>query len=241
MLLLHGFCETHEIWNDLTSLPLSGLQLVAIDLPGFGQSPLPPAPFSLDEIGRRILEWIDAQGLHRPALVGHSLGGYVALAMAARSPDSIGALALLHSTPYPDSPERKANRDRVISFVQQHGVGPFVDTFVPSLFYDRHHPAVHVVDAIARQTSADTLVAYAAAMRDRPSSAGVIAALKAPVMIFGGENDAIVTADVTVDMAKLNPHTTLHLVPHTGHMGMFECPDLARKALGDFLKTAPIG
>ncbi len=82
IILIHGFCETHEIWSGFdTKLSHYG-RVISIDLPGFGNSPLPPTSFTIDVIAEIILKWLKDSQIKDPVLVGHSLGGYVVLAMA---------------------------------------------------------------------------------------------------------------------------------------------------------------
>src|ERR1043165_252005 len=130
IILIHGFCETHEIWNGFADKLAEKFEVFAIDLPGFGGSPLLPTPFSIQEVAVKVRDWIDQVGLQFPIVIGHSLGGYVALAMAKKSQENIAGIGLFQSTAYADSEERKTNRNRVIAFVKAHGADPFIDTFV---------------------------------------------------------------------------------------------------------------
>lgn len=235
VLLIHGFCETHEIWNGLTESLAETSEVFAIDLPGFGQSEFPSTPFSIAAIAERILDWLDQERIMLPFVVGHSLGGYIALAMAAHAPEKIRGLCLFHSTPYPDSEERKANRNRVIEFVKANGVGPFVDTFVPGLFFDKRHPVIPFVHKIARKTPKEALLAYAEAMRDRPSSAGFLEKFEKPVLILAGENDTIIPKESVQEYGLLAKMGLVQILIDTGHMAMFEQPLMVRNILVGFL------
>src|SRR5258708_5460057 len=132
IILIHGFCETHEIWNGFVEGLSKKFEIFVIDLPGFGNSPILASPFfSIDDAGAKVFEWIVQQKINQPIVIGHSLGGYVALAMAKRHAEKFAGLGLIQSTAFPDSEERKANRNKVIEFVKAHGTDPFIDTFVP--------------------------------------------------------------------------------------------------------------
>src|SRR5579859_274110 len=151
VILIHGFCETHEIWSGFAEDFSGEFEVFSVDLPGFGKSPIPPPPFSIRDIALKMLDWTDRNNISQPFVVGHSLGGYVALAMAQLEQEKISGICLFHSTPYPDSEERKSNRNRVMEFVKVNGVGPFVDTFVPGLFLDKKHPSIPYVDRMAQK------------------------------------------------------------------------------------------
>src|SRR5882762_1616418 len=84
LILIHGFCETHEIWNGVAEKLSEKFEVFTIDLPGFGNSPSLKTPFSLDTIGTKVYDWITKEKIKNPVVIGHSLGGYVTLAMAAR-------------------------------------------------------------------------------------------------------------------------------------------------------------
>jgi pimeloyl-ACP methyl ester carboxylesterase len=238
VLLIHGFCETHEIWNDFAKALAESFEVFSIDLPGFGESPLPPTPFSIHEIGGTILTWINQSNIRSPFLVGHSLGGYLALSMAEQAQQKISGLCLFHSTPYPDNDEKKSNRNRVIEFVRKNGVDPFVDTFVPGLFNDKKHPAIPGVYKIARKTSQETLLAYSSAMRDRPSSIEFLRKIEKPVLTLAGQKDSIVMAETALEYGRLAKRSAVHILENTGHMGMLERPEEATRILSDFISVS---
>ncbi len=239
LVLIHGFCENHEIWTEFAEALSEKFEVYLIDLPGFGNSPLPSEPFSIDSIGAEVSEWIDLKRIEQPIIIGHSLGGYVTLAMAARHPEKFAGIGLFHSTAYPDSEERKTNRNKVIEFVKAHGVDPFIDTFVPSLFFNKKHLAIPAVDKIARSTSQQTLLAYTAAMRDRPSSIDFLKKVSKPLLILGGDKDSVIPAEITKELGQLNRKSIVHLFKNTGHMAMYECPQEAQKVITEFVETIP--
>ena len=237
ILLLHGFCETHEIWNGILEMLAEDYEVFAVDLPGFGQSALPKTPFSISEISEIVLNWLSKEKINLPFIVGHSLGGYVALSIARQAQLKIRGLCLFNSTPYPDSDERKSNRNRVIEFVEKNGVDPFIDAYVPALFYDKKHASIPFVFSIARRTSKETLIGYALAMRDRPSSIEFLKKIEKPVLTIAGENDSIVTLDTAVEFGRLARKNAVHILKNSGHMGMLEQPEAAVSILNDFVAS----
>ncbi|HEV8511873.1 MAG TPA: alpha/beta hydrolase [Cyclobacteriaceae bacterium] len=238
VLLIHGFCETHEIWNGFAEKLSEAFEVFAIDLPGFGDSPLPATPFTIQDVAKDLLNWIDQENIRSPFLVGHSLGGYTALAMAKQGQEKISGLCLFNSTPYPDSDDRKSNRNKVIEFVKKNGVDPFIDTYVPGLFLDKKHPAIPDVYKIARRTSEETLLAYTSAMRDRPSSIDFLKEFQKPLLTITGDNDSIISVESVREFGHLAKTSWVHILENTGHMGMFEQPDKALRILSDFMSNA---
>jgi pimeloyl-ACP methyl ester carboxylesterase len=239
VILIHGFCETSEIWDGFSSDLAKSFNVFSIDLPGFGKSPLPSTPFSIDTIAQQVISWIDEQQIKSPVLIGHSLGGYVSLSIAWQAPEKVGGLVLFHSTAFDDPEEKKANRTRVIEFVKTHSVDPFIDTFVPSLFRDKKDPRMAMVDKIARKTSPDTLINYTLAMRDRLSRVNFLKDFRAPFLALGGQWDTIVTPEITLQHAKFAPQSSAFLLPESAHIGMVEQRSLAIEKLNEFLLCIP--
>ncbi len=234
LVLIHGFCETHEVWLDLAGRLAEKCRVLIPDLPGFGASKLPQTPFSLSDIASEMWHWLDGLGVQKPVLVGHSLGGYVALAMAEIRPDAPAGLGLFHSTATADSEEKKLNRTRVMDFVEKNGVDPFVDTFVPGLFHKKDPAAIQRVDALARKTKKETLLAYTRAMRDRPDRQAVLRQAHQPVLIVAGEHDTLIPLKILENQSKLLQQGHLEVLKQTGHMGMFEAPAEALSVLYRF-------
>jgi pimeloyl-ACP methyl ester carboxylesterase len=222
LVLLHGFCETHQIWDGLAKELAKDFRVITPDLPGFGKSQLPATPFTMDDIGSRLIDWLAEKKIVKPVIIGHSLGGYVALAMAEKNPDSISGLGLFHSTAFADSEEKKTNRDKTIAFVQKNGVAPFVETFVPGLFHQKENPAIDFVKEIALTTPVDTLISYSLAMRDRPSREGFLRSFRGNVLVVAGMYDSVIPFSMLQHISKLTSKTMFCPLENTGHMGMFE-------------------
>jgi pimeloyl-ACP methyl ester carboxylesterase len=193
-----------------------------------------PAPFSIDDVAAAIVQWIQEMEINRPVLIGHSLGGYVTLAVANRIEKLPAGIGLFHSTALPDTEEKKANRNKVIEFVTRNGVKPYIDTFVPGLFYDKNSSSIPLVNRILSEARAEALTAYLAAMRDRPDSTGVIAKFTKPLLFLCGAKDELIPVETNEKQAKNAQKGTLTVLPGTGHMGMFEAPAESARALALF-------
>ena len=238
LVLIHGFCETHEIWDHFAENLSGNFRVLLPDLPGFGRSSLPPTPITVRDIGLSMLSWLDELHLEAPVIIGHSLGGYVVLAMANAQPGRFPGFGLFHSTAYADSEEKKESRNKVIDFVGRNGVQPFIDTYVPGLFYQKENPHEAEVHQIASRTAAETLVAYAAAMRDRPSQLALLETFPKPILMIAGQHDAIITYDHSSAQAQLLRIPFFCGLQDTGHMGMFENEPESLKIVKDFTEFA---
>ncbi|MEZ4973148.1 MAG: alpha/beta hydrolase [Cyclobacteriaceae bacterium] len=222
LILLHGFCETGAIWGPMVKLLPEGIEVIAVDLPGFGKSELPKEKFSIADIGSLVIDWIRSMKIPKAVLVGHSLGGYVGLSMLAQAPDLFSEFVLFQSTALPDSAEKRENRNKVIEFVNANGVDAYVRNFIPSLFKIRRDEDINFALKIAFQTQKDTFIGYTEAMRDRPSSEPLLAGKSVPISIIAGGEDTVVPIASLRAQAVANPSIDLKVLEGVGHMGMLE-------------------
>jgi pimeloyl-ACP methyl ester carboxylesterase len=234
LVLIHGFCETSSIWDDFVPRLSSQFRVICPDLPGFGMSKMLPSGFSLSDVGMEMVKWLQTNGIVKPVVIGHSLGGYVTLAMANKGDLQLAGIGLFHSTALPDTEEKKVNRNKVIDFVNKNGVKPYIDTFVPGLFYDKQSPHIPSVNHLLNKADSSALTGYLAAMRDRPDQSVLLARFARPVLLLGGEHDEIIPAESLQKQAKSLQKGTLALLPDTGHMGMLESGEKSAREVAKF-------
>jgi pimeloyl-ACP methyl ester carboxylesterase len=236
LVFIHGFCDNQQLWSEFIKPFTTEFRVITLDLPGFGKSLLPPVPFTLEDVGDALSSWLTELGLEQPILVGHSLGGYVSLSMLERHARQLSGIVLFHSTSYADSEERKKVRDKVMAFVGDNGVAPFMETFVPGLFADKSDPSIPGTRERTLGTSREALIAYAAAMRDRPDRTRLLATSEKPVLILGGMKDSLIPIDDLRKIAQQAPKSELFELPNAAHMGMFEAKIDAQSILSSYVK-----
>jgi pimeloyl-ACP methyl ester carboxylesterase len=222
VILLHGFPFHQKIWDSFAEKLSENFRVVTVDLPGFGRSPSIKPPFTIDQVGDELVSWIEKNKLSGCALIGHSLGGYIALAVAHKKPSLLSSLALFHSTAYPDSAEKKISRNKVLEFIDKNGVESFTSNFIAPLFVDQQHPAISQVRAIAVQATTETVKGYTAAMRDREDRTDVLKSFNKPILIMGGENDPGISVDSINTQTSVCSTCKTFILLETAHMGMFE-------------------
>ncbi len=234
LLFLHGFCETHEIWMNFIDPLTKHFRVIVLDLPGFGRSDSLPSPFTIDQVGNAVAGWMTEKNLNKAITMGHSLGGYVALSIAEHHPEKVAGLGLIHSTIFADSEEKRNNRNKVIDFVRKNGVKPFIDTFVPGLFFDKMHPAAADVRRIALGSRPETLIAYAEAMRDRPDRTLIWQNAAIHKLLIAGVEDTLVPLEASREMSKLALHADYFELEKTAHMGFFEAKSECQEIIKRF-------
>jgi pimeloyl-ACP methyl ester carboxylesterase len=135
VVFIHGYGEDLSLWDDLRATLSQKYKVIAIDLPGFGKSQPIDGPFSLNQIAEIVHDYITLNlQIEQFIVLGHSLGGYISLALAESFPNSVLAFGLINSTSFADKDEKKANREKTVEFINKYGAAFFLQAFVPNLF-----------------------------------------------------------------------------------------------------------
>lgn len=157
------------------------------------------------------------------------------LAMLNQQPQLFTGACLFHSTAFADSDEKKISRNKVIEFVTNHGVKPFIESFIPPLFYNQSNPRISDVVNLALGTKKETLISYVGAMRDRPDQTEVLKKFKGPILFVSGEKDGVVSPESLEKQSKMANRPVLHVLPEVAHMAMFESEQVVMNQIRDFL------
>lgn len=240
LVLLHGFCEDSSVWSEL--LPhLSGVPTLCLDLPGFGAAPLPAEP-SMEIYARSVRDALDAAGLEKCVLVGHSMGGYVALEFAARWPECLAGLGLFHSHPYADPPERREVRLRGLEMLRSGKKDLYVAQLFPGLFAPAFAEArpdvVNTLIVNGKKQPAEGIAAALESMMQRRDHQDTLRHLPCPALFLLGAEDALVPLDAGLHAATLPDQTDVRVLSGVGHMAMFEATEVAARAVSEFYYTA---
>ncbi len=223
-----------KVWGDFHQHFTSSNTVYMPDLPGFGESPLLKAGFTLSDVGAAMNAWAEGNKIHNAVVVGHSLGGYVALEMIRQRPGNYGGLVLFHSTAYADSEEKKESRTKVVQFIRDNGVLAFTSNFIQPLFHNANHPAISEVRALCVSAGEGAVVGYTQAMRDRSDNTRVLQEYQGPVLLLGGAHDKSISAEWLKSQADLNARIKLEILEDAAHMGMYESREACSRLIGQF-------
>src|SRR6185312_6074966 len=161
--------------------------------------------------------------LRRYVIVGHSMGGYVGLAFAELFPENLRGLCLFHSTAFPDSDEKKKDRDRASEAAKKH-TAQFLKTFAANLFADPDDPNVLKLQALTADTQPRGIVAALQGMKMRPSREIVLKFAQYPVLFILGKKDKIIDWEKALPQTEIPPHGEVLLLEDAAHMGFYESP-----------------
>ena len=238
VVLLHGFGETGGIWGFQKDCLEKSFRLLIPDLPGSGGSAL-PADMSIESLARAVHFMLQEEGIERCAMIGHSMGGYVALAFADLYAGMLSGLGLFHSTAYADSDEKKSTRQKGMQFMRAHGALAFLKTAIPNTY----NPATkEKAPALIEQQledasnfSAEALIQYYTAMIQRPDRTAWLRDTTLPVLFIMGRHDSAVPMADSLAQCHLPQLAYIHVLDDSGHMGMVEEPEQSNAFLHRFL------
>ncbi|RYU78864.1 alpha/beta fold hydrolase [Hymenobacter persicinus] len=235
LVFLHGFAESREIWSELLPGLPEHYRVLNLNLLGHGTNIHDVRDYSMEAQARYVADKLQAAGVGKALLVGHSMGGYVALAFAERWPERVAGLALINSSAYADSEEKKANREKNVAFVERHGVEKFMESFIRPLFAPAHRESMgrqrEFLEEIGKATPAETIIGGMRAMAARPDRTNVLRTAKFPVLLVAGKDDVAVPLEQSVAQAPLAPVAHALFLADVGHLAYFEEPELTRRAI----------
>lgn len=158
-------------------------------------------------------------------LVGASMGGYCALALARLAPERVRALVLAGSRADADSPEQRDARMETIGLIQNGGAQALWDRMSPLLTAAASDDVVQRMYGMALEQTAEDLIRAVRVIRDRQDSTDVVASLEAPVHVVVGDQDALIAPEEAKALAASAPNGRAVVFEGTGHLPSLEQPD----------------
>jgi pimeloyl-ACP methyl ester carboxylesterase len=238
VVLLHAGPADRGMWTELLpELAAAGYRGIAMDLPGFGEAEI--TPDSVDH--EAVLETMDALGVDRAVLVGNSLGGDVALRVAAVAPERIMGLVLVSTPPVPLKPSAELRRawDAETAAIESGNIGAAVDAVVEA--WTLPDAPAELRKRIARmqrralELQLDVEVAEAPDPLEKDPDA--LRAVAVPVLIAAGEFDMADFRDGANQLAHLFEDADVVTIPAAGHLAPLEQPEAFSELLLDYLRS----
>jgi pimeloyl-ACP methyl ester carboxylesterase len=228
VVLLHGFLESHTMWE---ALELSTIfKTIAIDLPGHGSSKNEPTVTSIEQMATCVKLTLDELDINEFHLIGHSMGGYVALEFLKQFGLN-GKMILLNSNFWQDDAKKKADRLRVANLVLKNK-RLFIREAIPGLFSDptAHTAEIQTLIKEAFDIPAEHIAACSVAMRNRDNHLVTIKKEAKKISILQGETDKLCSTE-KMEIAVEGLEISYLKVPKAGHMSHFENTSFVRNAI----------
>lgn len=233
VVLLHGFGEDATIWSGYVPFLQKDFYMIVPEYARLSNLK------SIEDYADFVEKEVTSKGFEKCVIIGHSMGGYIALAFAEKYPEKVLGLGLFHSTAFADSDEKKAARDKNVEFLKTHGAEAFIKVSTPNLYaeaFAKKYPEIIQKHILASSSlPVEALIAGMEAMRDRPDRKHVLKSLRCPVMFIIGEKDKSVNPADAKAQIMIPKFFSSSILDEVGHMGMIEEPEDCLKFVGKFL------
>ena len=238
VVLIHGFLENSSMWNKITPELSKRNRVITIDLLGHGKSDCLGYVHSMELFAATIKAVLKHLKIRKYILVGHSLGGYISLALAKINPLQIKGLCLLNSTSNEDSEERKELRTRANKMVQNN-FETMVKLSVSNLFHQgnllKFKKEIEAVKEEALQTSVQGYIAANEGMKIRKNTNYLLVESNFKKLLIIGEKDPVLKYQTSLEEAKKT--NSKFVVFPDGHMSHIENTAELITVLKNFVKS----
>ena len=242
VILLHGFPLNKAMWDDQLSGIGATYRVIAPDLRGFGESPVPEGVYTMDAMADDVVELLETLEIMGPVVVGGlSMGGYVALSLAARYPTRVKALILMDTRAGADTPEAAQGREATARAVLAADsaatvAGSMLSRIFAKMTLEQHPERVEPMKAIMEQTAPQGVAGALRGMASRPDRRGDLPKIAVPTLVLVGEEDILTPPAEAKAMADAIPNARLEVIPKAAHMAPYENPAAVNAAILGFLK-----
>lgn len=234
LVLLHGFLGSHEVWSEFVKKLSKKFRVIAIDLPGHGETPSIGYYHSMELLAQSVKAVLDKAGVRRYIITGHSMGGYVALTFAELFPENVSGICLFNSTSYADSEEKKKEREKVIRLVKKSHKH-YVGEVVVSLFAPENLPKiskeVEKVSGIAQKITQQSIINSLEGMKERKSRDLILKFAEFPILFIVGKKDGVINYETMYAQMALCKYPSVLMLEDSGHMSFYEAAKETLKEL----------
>lgn len=241
IVFVHGFLETSKIWIEFTHELKKYFKIITVDLPGHGKSDCYGYIHTMELMAQSVHAVLEELNLRKYIMVGHSMGGYVALAYAELYPDNLRGLVLFHSSAFADSAEKIIERERAIIVVKKNQ-NLFVKGAIKKLFNPKYaayyKKEIEEIENDAKSFTKQGIIDCLEGMKQRKDREVILKFAQYPVMFIMGKMDPV------IDFLKLKEQSTIPsksfscVLSESGHMGFIEEKNKSQKALKRFIRMA---
>jgi len=240
IVLLHGYLEAGEVWQPLTDSLSGYFRTIAIDLPGHGDSGVKGETHTMEFLARAVRAVLSDAGESRVLMVGHSLGGYVALAFAEMFPELLAGYVLFASHPHADTPEAVAKRNREIAVVKAGKKSIMYPGNISMMFAKKNLRSMSGElkrsKIIASRISGEGIIAMLNGMIARPSRQSLVESGRVPLLWILGREDLYFSPDKAIRDTRLPHNAEAVILENSGHLGFIEETERSAELITGFAR-----
>lgn len=240
VLWIHGLVLDSSIWDGFTDSSTGEYKHILVDLPGTGKSAGESVPTTIEGFAEAVKNVLDAEGIDRVSVVGHSMGGYVALALIDLYPGLVTRVCLFHSQPFADDIAKKADRKKLMTFLEKNGTEPWMKEFYPGLFTEENRQqltsTISLLIERGIQLKQTAVINTIEALMNRPDRSEVLENFSGPVLFIVGVEDAAIAKNNSLAQLDIPNLSFVEMLDGVAHMGMFEAPFETKNAIKELLE-----
>jgi pimeloyl-ACP methyl ester carboxylesterase len=241
IVLLHGYLESSEVWNGFAEKLKSEFRIISVDLPGHGLSDVYGELHSMEFMATAVKDLVENLELNKVFLVGHSLGGYVALAFLELFHEYLSGYCLFHSQPFADTPAALQKRRREIEIVKAGKKNMMYPDNIIRMFassnLEKFSDSLRKSKNIASQIPGEGITAILKGMMIRPSRLSIMEDGKVPCLWILGLMDNYIPCEIIQANVNLPPNARVIVLKESGHLGFIEEEKLAVSIVRDFVNN----
>lgn len=232
LILIHAFPLDHRLWQHLLDNPPDGFRVIAMDLPGFGSSPIDVIGgrdgYDMGAVAELIASTARSHGIERAVFGGCSMGGYACFAVLSAFPEMVSGLLLSDTRASADSDAAREGRMAVIEAVERLGISAVASSMPSRLLGETtlstNPELVEKIRSIITDQNPDAVIGALAAMARRRDSSDLLGGIDVPTTVVVGSEDALVTTDEAETLASAISGCELEVLDAVGHLPALEAP-----------------
>ncbi len=241
LVLLHGYLETLYVWEEFSKLLSDSYRIVTIDIPGHGLSGALPVN-TMANCADLINELLENLEINNAAILGHSMGGYISIEAIKRHPGRFSALIMMHSSPFADSEEKRAERLREVELVKQGKLNSITRLSVPKMFAPHNKlkmkTNIEEITELAEIHDNDGVIALIKGMMNRDDNADFLRSTSTPLLMIFGNHDNYISVEAAQKFISTMEKPDYYFLENSGHSGFIEEPLLTAELCKQFLEKA---
>ena len=229
LVLIHGHGMNQTIWEGVHSRLNEEFRIIVPNFALFTNFE------TVEEYADELYQYLTNVGITKCTVVGHSMGGYIALAFAEKYPDMIEGFGLFHSIATADDEAKKEQRTKMIELLKEKSSADFIRLTGPNMFGSRFRESYtnKIKDHVEKfaKLPSEALAAGVNAIKNRPDRTHVLRDLNVPLLLIVGMEDLIMPFDKVIEMSGYAKESYPFILSDAGHMGMVERTDTSVKIL----------
>lgn len=235
LVFLHGFPLCRTAWRKQKLALESTFRFIAPDLRGFGESEAPQGKMTMRHYADDVRALLQKLDVGPAVLVGHSMGGYVALAFALAYPNFLLGLVLVGTRSGNDAPDIAATRKATATKVKTGGLQELIDLMAPRMIAEQHPGFPEQVRNLMARANPEGVTAALLGMAERPDVTGQLSGITTPTLIIAGDGDVIIPPEESQSLSDQIQDSQLNIISRAGHLVAFEKPEEFNQILKDWI------